>query len=385
MLWVSAGPLAIHLLRNPALTRLLEWAALSSAMIILLECTRGLFIGQRRFPALFTLCALSGTGMAVLLPLAATISGPILMVKMQAIAAAVAIAACVFFARKLGFAPTGLETKSAGPRPSAIVRFGLIQLAGVIGINASGWWIASLVARSDTTLIQMGWYSVAMQIRNICAMPPWLVSQTAYAQMTEQGGRHYGGADRVTLVSTFAATAMSLVISGCAAALMPWAIPHTYGSGYAGSELAATLAVATGLVHMSAAPAAARLTIVSLRLTGIINGVWATFMVIGGTLLVSSGGATAAVAVFLCAHVVSAALVLIALLKLRAVSIDLAAVSLPAVAGAMLIAALGWMRSKQTDKMELSAILFLCTFFLAAMAYWIARSTGALRMEDRSR
>src|SRR5580692_6858709 len=55
ILWSTAGPLAAYVLQNPAIGPLLRLAALSSAAIILLECFRGLLIGQRRFAALLML------------------------------------------------------------------------------------------------------------------------------------------------------------------------------------------------------------------------------------------------------------------------------------------------------------------------------------------
>ncbi len=284
ILWFAAAPLATYLIRNPGLTQLLRLAALSAGAIILLECLRGLLIGQRRFAALLALSALFGGGLVIVLPLAAR-HGAYGMVIGQAVIALSAILICVVAARKLGFTPPpSVAPASSGPRAGSIVRFGLVQLAGMIGINAAGWWIASLVARADISLAQAGWYSVATQLRNVCAMPAWLISQTAYAQLTEHGAEGYGGPDRVTALSTIVATLVSLLVIGPVAALMPWIIPRLYGKDFAGAEFAATLAVATGLIHMSAAPAAARLTVVSLPLTGIINGVWSALLVGFGNL-----------------------------------------------------------------------------------------------------
>src|SRR3989442_4573771 len=108
------------------------------------------------------------------------------MIAGKAAVAVIAILLCVIFARKLGFAPVEAAGQASGPRPSAIIRFGAVQLVGMIGINAAGWWVASLVARADISLVQMGFYSVATQLRNICGMPPLLISQTGYALMTDE-------------------------------------------------------------------------------------------------------------------------------------------------------------------------------------------------------
>jgi O-antigen/teichoic acid export membrane protein len=362
ILWFAAGPLATHLLRNPGLAGLLRLAALSAGAIILLECLRGLLIGQRRFGALLALSVLFGGGMVVVLPLAAH-RGASAMVAGQCCIAISAIAICVVAARKLRFAPASFRAAAGqGPRSLAIVRFGLVQLAGMIGLNAAGWWVASLVARSDATLAQAAWYAAAMQLRNMCAMPAGLIAQTAYAQLTENGGSRFGGPGRVTVLSTVVATIVSLLIAGPAAALMPWFMPHLYGHDFAGAQTAATLAVAVGLIHMSAAPAAARLTVVSLPVTGVINGMWSILLIGLGSWLISGGGASQAAACFLWAHLFSACAVLIALFRLDAsVRRELVLVSLPGLAGALLFAGLGWMRASAQHTTVLSAGMLAAT------------------------
>jgi O-antigen/teichoic acid export membrane protein len=300
------------------------------------------------------------------------------MVLGQALMALAAVLICVLAARQLRFAPPPLlAPKVRGPRPSAIMRFGLVQLAGMIGLNAAGWWIASLVARGDLSLVQAGWYSIAMQLRNICAMPSWLISQTAYAQLTEDGGQVYGGPGRVTLLSTIVATAVSLLVAGPAAALMPWVVPRLYGRDFAGAEFVATLAIATGLIHMSAAPAAARLTVVSLPLTGIINGVWSVLLVGLGTWLVPAGGAAEGAMSFLGAHLFSAIAVLVALLRLGAVPRDLVVASMPALAGSVLIASLGWLRAFGHHKTAFSAGILTATATLVWITFQQGRKSSA--------
>src|SRR5205085_6613434 len=69
-LWVGAAPIA-HLLHKESLTSMLRWASVSAGGIILLECARGFFVGQRRLPALLLLSVLVGVGMVTLLPLTA--------------------------------------------------------------------------------------------------------------------------------------------------------------------------------------------------------------------------------------------------------------------------------------------------------------------------
>jgi O-antigen/teichoic acid export membrane protein len=381
ILWFAAQPLATHLLRNAGLAGLLRLAALSAGAVILLECLRGLLIGQRRYAGLLALSALFGGTLLIVLPTAAG-HGPSSMVLGQAATATGAILICVLLARKLRFAPQPPSAgRTRGPRPGVIMRFGLVQLAAVIGINAAGWWTASMVARADISLAQSAWYSVAMQLRNMCAMPGWLISQTAYAQLTEKSGQQYGGAGRVTLLSTIVATLVSLLAAGPAAALMPWLVFHLYGRSFAGAEFAATLAVATGLIHMSAAPAAARLTVVSLRLTGVINAAWSVLLVGLGSWLVPKGGAAAGAACFLAAHLFSTAAVLAALLYLRSVPRELIGISLPALTGSVAIAGLGWLRAAGPHKTALSAAMLAVTAGLAAITFHHGRKTSAALRE----
>lgn len=375
VLWFAADPLARYLLRNPDLTHLLRLAAMSAGAIILLECLRGFLVGQRKFVALLALCILTGGGLIAVLPLAAK-SGPAAMVIGQAVVALSAVAICVLLAKRLGFSPPSAVTHASGPGTSDIVKFSFVQLGSMVGLNVAGWWIASLVARADVSLVQMALYSAATQMRNMSAMPSLLISQTAYAQLTEASGKHYGGPGKVTLLSTIAATVISLLIAGPVVALMPWIVPHLYGNSFAGAELAGTLAVVTGLVHMSGAPAANRLTIVSLRLTTVINVVWAVLVVGIGTWLVPSGGANQAVASFLAAHVFSAIAVLVSLYWLSAVPRELAMVSAPALAGAVVFALLGWIRSASPHKVMLSMEMLAATAMLVWISVVLARRTS---------
>ena len=380
ILYFAAAPLAVYLVRNPGLAPLLRLAAFSAGAIILLECLRGLLIGQRRFVALLTLSALFGGGMALALPLAAS-RGPSQMVKCQAAVAVAAVVICVLASRRLQFAPTTSRLPSrGGPSPALVTRFGLVQLAGMIGLSASGWWIASLVARADISLTQAGWYAIASQLRNICAMPAWLISQTAYAQLTDHGGNQYGGPARVTQISTIVASIVSLLVSGTAAVLMPWVIPHLYGKGYANAELAASLGVATGLMHMSAAPAAARLAVVSLRLTGFVNAAWSVLLIVLGTWLIPNHGAAEATVGVLVAHLFSAIASLLMLSHLGSVTTELIYATLPAIVGSVLIAVLAWLRAFSPHKVGFSALMLGTVVGLLAITIFNGqRTSGAFK------
>ena len=318
--------------------------------------------------------------MAVVLPLMAT-RGPSAMTLGQAAIALLAIAVCVAAAGPLKFAASSADgSRVRGPRPADVIRFGFVQLAATVGLNAAGWWVAALVARSDISLAQAGLYAVALQLRNICSMPAGLVSQTAYAQLTDRGSQQYGGATRVTILSTIVATGVALLVIGPIAALMPWLVTHLYGRSFAGTELAATLAVATGLIHMSAAPAASRLTVVSLPLTGIINGSWSVLLVGLGSWMVPGGGAASATLGFLLAHLFSAVAVLVALIRADAASRDLLFSTLPAIAGSILIATLGWVRAVAAHKAAASlAILFVTAVLLGITFYQGRKVSTTLR------
>src|SRR5579871_3155917 len=377
ILWFAARPLAVYLIRNPGLAQLLRLAAISAGAIILLECMRGLLIGQRRFVALLTLSTIFGGCLVIALPLAAS-HGPSAMVVSQAVIGLFAVLICVVAARRLQLAPPESFAPAArGPLPSSIVRFGLVQLVGMIGLNAAGWWVASLVARADVTLAQAGWYSVAMQLRNMCGMPAWLISQSAYAQLTEIGSQGYGGPARVTNVSTVLATLIALLVTGPIAALMPWIIPRLYGKEFAGAEFAVTLAVATSLIHMSAAPAAARLTVVSLPLTGVINGAWSLVLIGLGTWLIPGGGAAEAALCLLGAHLFAALAVLYALAKLGSASRELALVTMLAVLGSVMIAGLGWLRAFGSHKTAFSLAILAATTGLLWFTVQRGRKTSA--------
>lgn len=343
VLCLGAAPLASLLMKNASLTPLLRIAAFSAGALILVECLRGLLIGQRRFAALITLSVLVGCGMLAGLPSAARL-GPQAMIFTQAAVALLAVAACVLLARQLKFGPPAESIHAEGPHLRNVGKFGLAQLAGMVGINVVGWFTASLLARGDSTLVQVGFYSVALQIRNICGMLPLLISQTACAQLTERGGEGYGGANRVTLVSTIGATILSLFAGTAIAAVLPYLISGLYGKSFEGATLAATIAVATGIVHMSFGPASARLTIVSLRLTTVINALWAVVIAAGAALYVPKGGAVAAATVYFCAHLLSSILVLASLWRREGGGLALLRVLAPAFVAAVAISILGWLR-----------------------------------------
>ncbi|HLK62891.1 MAG TPA: hypothetical protein VKU19_05605 [Bryobacteraceae bacterium] len=379
LLWAAAGPIASRLIGKPALTPLLHLAAVSSAAIILLECTRGFLIGQRRYAALLTLSLVAGGGMLLFIP-AATFVGPMAMIGGQASAALAAVLVCVVFAH-----PLGLTVRLSGGSPGSRVRvsavwlFGLGQLVGVVGLNAAGWWTASLVSRADHSMLQMSFYIAATQMRNVLAMAPGLVQQACYALLTDEAGAGYGGPERVLIASTLLASMLALALTGMAIAVLPWTVGLLFGRAFAGAEPAAAIAIATALVHMAAAPAASRLTILSLKWIGIINGLWAVAVIAMGPVFIPRGAAVSATAIMLAMHLVSAVLVLVCLWRRRALPRGMTAISMPMMAGSLLFGVLGWVRFARPDlRLSLSAAIAALTLVLLAATFRAGRSVGSL-------
>lgn len=379
ILWLLAGLLATRLVRNPSLTPLLKLGALSSAAIILLECMRGFLVGQRRYTALLVMSLVGGGGMLLAVP-AASLVGPRLMIAGQASAATFAVLVCVLFSRRLRIRAAPVVT--GGPedvelRYADVWLFGAGQLFGVIGLNAAGLWTASLVGRADQTLLQMSFYVAATQIRNVIAMVPGLVQQSCYALLTDEAGGGYGGPSRVLMASTLLASLLALVLTGTAIAALPWALRLTYGKAFRGAEPAAALAIATALVHMAGAPAVSRLTILSLRLIGVVNAIWAVMVIALGAVFIPGGGAVPATAILLAMHLLSAVLVLGGLWRRNALPHGLIAMSLPMMAGSCLFALLAWVRwTHPALRGELSLAVFLLMAALMGLTLAAAHAAG---------
>ena len=81
-----------------------------------------------------------------------------------------AVGLCLLLYRSLGLAPAAsslAEPEPVGPLLREVWSFGLVQLAGLVGMNAAGWWLTTLVARSDSSLVQMGFLAISSQLRNM--------------------------------------------------------------------------------------------------------------------------------------------------------------------------------------------------------------------------
>jgi O-antigen/teichoic acid export membrane protein len=346
LLLAGASPLARLLLHRPDLTPLLQVAALSAGMMILLECLRGFLIGERLYRPLAVL-ALSGGAIVIALPVAAR-AGATPMLACQAAVSAIAIAVCLVVTRR---APTAVASivvsePAVPPSASAIWRFGLVQFAGVIGLNAAGWWVAALVARADTTLAQAGLLAVASQMRNLTSLAPNLLTQSSYSLLADDGEAGGGRCGTVLVYCTYVGALVSLTIGGTLAAGAGWILPVVLGPSFAGASLAVSLATATAIVHMTSAPASARLTIVSLRQTGAINAAWAVLTIAAATWLVPRWGAAAAMGVYFAVHAVSSCLVFAALRRSRAMPAGVAGVLFSTLALATVLAGLAIARAQ---------------------------------------
>lgn len=311
-LWLGAAPIA-HLLRMDALTSLLRWSSLSAAGIILLECMRGFLLGHSRHAGMLLLSVTVAVGMLVFIPVAASRHSPTRMIVSQGCITTFAVALCFVLARSLGLLGVPeMRPTAFGPMLKEIWSFGFIQLAGLIGLNLAGWWMTSLVARAS--LVQMSFFAIASQLRNVVALAPTMLTESSYAVMADREGQDRRAPSQVMALCTFASTLGSLLFASVALIVLPMALHLVYGRAYDGA--AATTAIALGLavVHMGGAPAAARLTIVSIRASGVINTLWAVLVAAGSTaFLMQHGSAARAMAIYLCAHLLSSVLVLMVL------------------------------------------------------------------------
>ncbi len=371
VLWAGALPLA-RLLGKPSLTGLLHWAALSAAGIILLECCRGFLVGQRRMAAILLLSLTVGIGLLALLP-ATSRFGPVPMISSQAAATLGAVILCVLLYRPLGLAARSVPTAVAqpvGPLLREVWSFGLVQLAGLVGMNAAGWWLITLIARSDTSLAQMGFFAISHQLRNFVGLAPGLLTESSLAVMAQGESRAEKTPDQVMAVCTVATTFASLLIAGIGMLLVPWGLTLLYGRAYAPASAATAVALATSVIHMGSSPASARLSIVSIRTTGVINTLWALLVAAGATLFFLGGGnAWKGALIYLAAHLLSAVLVLAYLTRRHSVPRGLNQIfSLGAAASITIMALALWRFEQPALTLPLTISMgLLCATALAAL------------------
>ena len=371
-LWFGAAPIA-SLLHRPDLTGLLRWAAVSASGIILLECARGFFVGQRRLTAIVLLSSIVGAGMLTLLPAAAHRHSPIQMITFQGGVTTTAVVLCLLLAGPLRLRSAATVSLPLWPMLKEVWGFGLVQLAGLVGSSLAGWWITTLVVRNDTSLVQMSFFAIASQLRNIAGIAPSLLTEGSYAVMadTDESSRT---PHRVMALCTFASVTTALMLAALGIVFIPWMLALFYGHTYAPAGITVAFALAVAVVHMGNAPAAARLTIVSIRSTGVINTVWAGFVALAATSLLlhprstwSLGGAPTAMAIYFAGHVVSSALVLLTLKRKDHVPAGMASLFLLTSSAAIILASLALLRT-YTSPLLLTGVMFLLSLlFLAAL------------------
>ncbi len=393
-LWLGAGPIA-HLLGKSSLTGLLRWAAFSAAGMILLECARGFFVGQRRLRALILLSVLVGAGMVVLLPSSAAHHSPVRMIMSQGAITTGAVLVCMLLARPLGLRDGSEDLREPlttqadpygardiairgrlpiGPMLREVWTFGMVQLASLVGANLAGWWLASLVARSDTTLVQMGFFSIASQLRNMVGLVPGLLTESSYSVMAEREGAEAATPGHVMAMCTYIASFLSLLLAGAGILVVPWGLTLLYGRPYGGAAVTTAFALAIAVVHMGNSPTAARLTILSIRTTGLINTAWAISVALAATVFLLHGGSAAeGMAIYLAAHVLSASLVLLALSRGGHVPAGVTWTFLLTTGTAVLLSVLAAVRTRRPDLLlSVSALMLL----IWTVALWALVTLG---------
>ena len=383
-LYLGAGPIA-HLLGKPVLTRLLQWAVLSAVGMILLECARGFFVGQRRLRALVLLSVLVGAGMITLLPAAAHRHSPVHMIVSQGLITAAAVAICLLLARPLGlFAERSSAPAPAlrlGPMLREVWSFGFVQLSGLIGSNLAGWWLTTLVARADTTLVQMSFFAIASQLRNLAGIAPGLLTEGSYAVMADPEGERSRTPHQVMALCSFASLGVASLLASAGILVVPWVLRLLYGHTYDSASLATACGLAVAVVHMGNAPAAARLTIVSIRATGVINTVWAVVVAGAATIFFfRQGSAAAAMTIYFLAHLFAGGLVLLTLKRKDHVPQGMIASYLIGATNSALLIVLAFVRNRSrspwgTTGLMLAVVLcaFLALFSLGRRYGWLPR------------
>ena len=302
---IAGAPLFAHVLHKDSLTPLLRWAAIPAVGMLILECARGLFVGQRRLAALALLSVIVGTGMLLLLTGSALRKDATAMIAAHGLVTLTAVLLCCLLAKPLNLIP---RNHRPGVRFATMLRevwgFGFIQLSGLLSANLAGWWITALVARGDTTLAEVGFFAVASQFRNLTGILPALLTEGSYAAIATPDEKETGSPQRVMALCTFASTAVAFVLACCTIVLAPWALHLMYGQRYSAASIATSIGVSVAVLQMGNNPPSARVSVVSIRSIAGINAIWALLTALGGTLLMSHyGGAAGAMLVFFVAHV----------------------------------------------------------------------------------
>jgi hypothetical protein len=126
------------------------------------------------------------------------------------------------------------------------------------------------------------------------------------------------------------------------------------------------------------------MTIVSLRMTGIINAAWTLLVIVLAVRFVPDSGATAAAAIYLTAHFVSAIAVLAALRNRRGLPEGMMSVFLLCAGGSFGLAITSWLRAIQPQlSMRWTAALIVITGAVLAASIILGRRHGWLPRQLR--
>lgn len=369
-LWAGAGPIA-NLLHKPELTGLLRWAALSAAGMIVLECARGFFVGQRRLQALGALSLLVGLGMVLLLPAVSLVHRATTMVMVQGCITVGAVLLCVLLARPLRLAATPSNGAGLAFRPMLreVWGFGLVQLMGLLSANLAGWWLTALVARGDTTLVQMGFFAIASQLRNLTGIVPALLTESSYAVMAGEDSSTSSLPDRVMALCTYASILVSYALAGLGMIVVPWLLHLLYGQRYRDAAVAAAVAMGVAVIQMGNSPPSARMSIVSVRWVAAGNTCWALAVAGAGSLWMWHGGsATQAMVVFFAGHVLLSVLVFAILWRHGHLPEGVVSLFLLSTIGMAVLAALAAARAAQPQHQAVWSIIMLAVFLASSAA-----------------
>lgn len=315
ILFFGADPLA-RLLAKPSIVPVLRWAAFSASGILLLECARGFFVGQRRLKAVILLSAVAGLGMVTVLP-AASHFGPIPMIFGQSAVAVGAVLVCLALYKPLELRPPAPVERAEPfvPLLKKVWSYAVMQVGGLVGLNAAGWWLTSLVAKGDTSMVQMGFFAVAHQFRNVVALVPSLLIEGSFAEMAKQNSEIESTPNNVMALCCYASTLICLVVAGAGIVVVPWMLTLIYGKAYTAAASATAIALATSLAHMSTGAAWQRLSVISIKAAAVVNTIWAIYVAaVATTFLLHASTAAKGAAVYLTAHVLQA-IIIVAVLK----------------------------------------------------------------------
>jgi hypothetical protein len=158
----------------------------------------------------------------------------------------------------------------------------------------------------------------------------------------------------------------------------PWLL-LAYGRSFLAGEIPIIILLATGIIHMSGAPAAQRLSITGLRATRVINGIWAVMIIGLGIWLVPRLGATGAAAAFLIAHATTSLVVVLMLAWQSELPAGYAAMFIASTSGALGLVGLGFWRVTSLSHGLSITITMLVLYLLLVPALWqIGLTTGCL-------